>query len=169
MASAGLALTNVLLGLENIGAVIGFGVAEQNKIDELNKKADKLKNDLKTSSDLYDHVYFWVAVDLERIKKAIDKLPSDLLVKLQNEMNDALKDSEGEHAVKILGQVIGYTGGTAEVTSGILQIVRYKRNRRAQNEDPPEEPDPFEYVPLDGEEAPVSSRTSQFLLKNSKA
>ena len=155
MASAGLALTNVILGLGNIGAGIGFGVAEQNKMDELNDKADKLKKDVQTSSYLYDHIYYLVAVNLKRVKKALDKLPSDLVEKLQNQIDSDIKDSKAEDAIKIVGEVLGYVGNAGGLVSGILQIVRYVRNKKAQNEQPPEEPDPFEYVPLDGNEPVV--------------
>ncbi|KAJ7339668.1 hypothetical protein OS493_006076 [Desmophyllum pertusum] len=42
------------------------------------------------------------------------------------------------------------------VPPGLLQIVRYFRNRKAQGAEPPEvEPDPFDYVPLDDVEPPV--------------
>ena len=41
-AAIGLAITNVVVGLGNIGAGIGFTVAEQNKMDEVNTKGEKL-------------------------------------------------------------------------------------------------------------------------------
>lgn len=70
MAGVALALTNVALGLGNIGAGIGFGVAEQNKMDDLNKKADKLSKDVTAAGNMYDHIYYMVAVNLDRVKKA---------------------------------------------------------------------------------------------------
>lgn len=41
-AAIGLAITNVVVGLGNIGAGIGFTVAEQNKMDELGANSKKL-------------------------------------------------------------------------------------------------------------------------------
>ena len=79
---AAVGITAVLIGLGNIGASAGFSVAEKQKLDELNRKAQKLQEDVNTAGDLYDHIYYLVAVNLDRVKKALDKLPSDLLKKV---------------------------------------------------------------------------------------
>ena len=167
MASIGLALTNVLLGVSSIGAGIGFGVAEQNKIDDLNKKSKKLKDDVKEASNLYDHVYYMVSVNLERAKKSLDKLPSDMLEKLKNEIAADMPESDTEKAIQTLAKVLGYTGSAAGLGAGLLQIVCYFRKKRAEGEEPsepPEEP-PFEDVPLDGVEPPPVTETETSFTK----
>ena len=58
MAGVGLALTNVILGLGNVGAGIGFGVAEQKKMDELSTKSQTLKDAVNTAGNMYDHIYY---------------------------------------------------------------------------------------------------------------
>ena len=72
MAELSIGLGKVLLGLGNIGAGVGFGVAEKEKMNELDSKAKKLKQDVDKASDLYDEVYYRVAVNLDRVKKAFD-------------------------------------------------------------------------------------------------
>lgn len=47
------------------------------KMDELKK----VKEDVNTTGNLYDHIYYLVAVDLDRVKKVLHKLPSDMLDK----------------------------------------------------------------------------------------
>ena len=156
MAGIGLALTNVILGLGNIGAGIGFGVAEQHKMDELSKKSQTLKDAVNTAGNMYDHIYYLVAVNLDRVKKSLDKLPSDMLDKLEKEITSDISDSKAEEAIKTLAKVLGYVGDAAGLGSGILQIVRYFRNKKAKGEEPPEPPEePFEDVPLNGETPPV--------------
>ena len=156
MASIGLALTNVILGFGNIGAGIGFDVADKKKMDELDEKSQKLKEAVTSASNLYDHVYYLVAVNLDRVKKALDKLPSDMLDKLQQQITSDISDSDAEKAIKTIAKVIGYTVNVAGLGSGILQIVRSVRSRRAENEEPPPaNPDPFEMVPLNSENPPA--------------
>lgn len=156
MAGVALALTNVALGLGNIGAGIGFGVAEQNKMDDLNKKADKLSKDVTAAGNMYDHIYYMVAVNLDRVKKALDKLPSDFLDKVEKDITTGISDTSAESAFKTVAQVMGYAGDAAGLGAGVLQIVRYFRNRKAKGEEPTEPvEDPFEYVPLDGVEPPA--------------
>ena len=167
MASIGLALTNVLLGIGSIGTGIGFGVAEQNKMDELNRKSKKLKEDVATASDLYDHVYYMVSVNLERVKKSLDKLPSDMLEKLQKEVAADMPESDTEKAIQTLAKVLGYAGSAAGLGAGLLQIVRYFRNRKAKGEEPSEPPEdpPFEEVPRDGVEPPPTIETETTFTK----
>ena len=135
MAGVGLALTNVILGLGNVGAGIGFGVAEQKKMDELSTKSQTLKDAVNTAGNMYDHIYYLVAVNLDRVKKALDKLPSDMLDKLQKEIT-SLKPRNIKTAAKVLGNV-GYATGLG---AGILQIVRYFRNKKAKGEGPSDYP-----------------------------
>ncbi|KAJ7388808.1 hypothetical protein OS493_035592 [Desmophyllum pertusum] len=83
---AAIGITSVLVGLGSIGAGIGFDVAEKQKMDELNTKSQKLKDDVHAAGNLYDHVYFMVSENLARAKKALDKLPSDMLEKVKSEI-----------------------------------------------------------------------------------
>ncbi|KAL9985977.1 hypothetical protein ACROYT_G000028 [Oculina patagonica] len=123
MAGIGLALTNVVLGLGNIGAGIGFGVAEQKKLDELRPSTNS-------------QATCWTSY---RKKSPLTS-----------------QFSKAEEAIKTLAQVLGYAGDAAGLGAGILQIVRYFRNKKAQGEEPPEPPEePFEDVPLNGQEPPV--------------
>ena len=157
MAAIGLALANVALGLGNIGAGIGFGVAEQDKMDELDKKAKTLRQDVTTASNMYDHIYYMVAVNLDRVKKALDKLPSDFLDKVEKQITNDISTSNAESAIQTMAKVLGYVGDAAGLGAGVLQVVRYLRVRKAQGDKPAEDPvqDPFEYVPLDGETPPA--------------
>ena len=170
MSGIGLALSNVALGLGNIGAGIGFTVAEQNKMDELNEKADKLRNDVKTAGDMYDHIYYLVAVNLKRVKKALDNLPSDFLDKVTKEITDDTKASDVEIAIKTVAQVLGYVEDVAGLGSGVLQIVRYFRNKKAQGGEPAEpSEDPFgEDVPLMGDEPSVEPETESSFSRTPK-
>lgn len=157
MAELSIGLGRVLLGLGNIGAGVGFGVAEKGKMNELNSKAKKLKEDVTKASDLYDNVYYRVAVNLDRVKKALDKLPSDFLDMVDEQIAKDTSASNAEQAVITLGKVFGYTKNTLKVASGLLQIVRYCRQSKADGDEPTTEPvpDPFEAVPLNNEEPPV--------------
>ena len=159
MAELGIALGRVLLGFGNIAAGVGFSVAEKDKMNELNSKAKKLKDDVTTASKLYVDVYYLVAVNLDRVKKALDKLPSDFLDKVDEQIAKDTSDSKAEEAVKTLAKMLGYARNTARVGSGLLQIVRYCRNSKAEGDEPTSEPvtDPFEAVPLGGEDVPVVS------------
>ena len=126
---AGAALANVLVGLGGIGAGVGFGVKEHQLMTELNEKADKLKKDVQVATDLYDHVYYLVSVNLERLRKSVDRLPSDFVEKVQKDIDADLKSSESQKALAVLGQVLGYTGMTFGVVGGILELVRWWKNR----------------------------------------
>ncbi|XP_078367991.1 uncharacterized protein LOC144651836 [Oculina patagonica] len=144
----------------SIAAGAGFTVAEQNKVDEIKQKGEDLANDVNAASDMYDHIYYMVAVNLDRVKKSLDKLPSDFLEKVSDDITEDTKKSDAEEAVQTVANIMGYTGAAAGLAAGILQVVRYFRTRRAQGEEPPDEPitpelDPFEYVPLEGEMPPV--------------
>ncbi|KAJ7388806.1 hypothetical protein OS493_035590 [Desmophyllum pertusum] len=144
MAALGLALTNVCLGMAGITAGIGFGVAEHKKMDELNTKSDTLKTAVTTAGNLYDHIYYLVAVNAERIAKL--RAPSKTLV-----------------------HVLGYVGDAAGLGAGLLQVVRYFRNRKAKGEEPPPSPEePFQNVPLDGEEIPVIPEVESSFSKTPK-
>ena len=147
MAELSIGLGKVLLGLGNIGAGVGFGVAEKEKMNELDSKAKKLKQDVDKASDLYDEVYYRVAVNLDRVKKALDKLPSDFLDKVNEQIAKDTSASNAEQAVTTLGKVFGYTKNTLKVASGLLQIVRYCRQSKAEGDEPTTEPlpDPFDY------------------------
>lgn len=167
MASIALPLANVILGLGNIGAGVGFGVAEQKKMDELTTKSNKLKIDVQTAGNLYDHIYYLVAVNLERVKKALDKFPSDLLDKLEKQITSGIPETKAQEAVETVGKVMGYLGDGAGLSGGLLQIARYLRTRKAEGREPPDptEEEPFGNVPLDGEEPLVPAETeSSFLL-----
>ena len=157
MVSVGIALTNVVLQFGSIGAGAGFSVAEQNKIDELQDKSDKLKDAVRTSSNLYDHVYYEVAVSLSRAKKSLEKLPSDLLKTLQEQITSDISVGDAERAMNTLAKVLGYTGGGIGLLGGLLTLVRWLRNRKASKGEPEPEtqPDPFEDVPLEGGEVPA--------------
>ena len=54
-------------------------IVQQGRKIKRQVKADKLKTDVATASDIYDRIYYLVAVNLDRVKKALDKLPSDFL------------------------------------------------------------------------------------------
>lgn len=121
-AAIGLAITNVVVGLGNIGAGIGFTVAEKNKMDELNMKGEKLTKAVQAAGNLYDHIYFPVAENLVRVKNALDKLPSDLLDKLKSEIGtgaDSITDSDKalQALVKMLAAVSS-SGGSEPAPSG---------------------------------------------------
>ena len=162
MAGIGFTLANIAVGLGSIGAGIGFTVAEQNKMDDLKNKGNKLSADVNVAGDMYDHIYYLVAVNLSRAKKSFDKLPSDFLDKVTKEITDDTTPSDAEKAIQTVATIMGYTGSAAGLGAGILQVVRYFRSKRAQGEEPPPDPelvDPFEYVPLDGETPPIVPET----------
>ena len=164
MSSIALPLTNLLLGIGDIGAGIGFGVAEKKKMSELNSKSDTLKKAVTDAGNMYDHIYYLVAVNLDRFKKALDKIPSDFLDKVQAQISSDTKPGEFEKAVEIAGNVLGYTSGGTSVIRGILTLVIKLRERRAAGEEPAEPTEvPFEHVPLDGETPPSPAEpTSSF-------
>ena len=213
---AALGLTSVLVGLGSIGAGIGFDVAEKEKMDELNTKARKLKDDVNAAGNLYDYVYYLVSENLARVKKALDKLPTELLEKVKTEIAARRTDSTADKAITVLGQVLGAApsspvaqrlssdlaeapstkankqrtgifaccvGGmmqqpkiraekpqpeqlsSEEPTQGsvaaqeeieMVELVRSIREQKAQGTEPASpQLDPFENVPLDGEEIPA--------------
>ena len=156
MSSIALPLTNVILGLANIGAGIGFSVEENKKMDELNDKSATLKTAVTESGNMYDHIYYFVAVNLDRVKKALDKLPSDFLDKVQAQIISGTSEGDTEKAIQTVAQVLGYTGAALGVTSGIIKLVIKLRQRKASGQEPPEPTtDPFKEVPLEGGEPPV--------------
>ena len=150
MAELGLALTDVLLNLGNIGTGIGFDVAEKNKMDELNSKASKLKADVTTTLNFYNKTYYVVSVNLKRVKKGIDMLPSDLLSKVEKNITSNIPASQAQQAVNILAGVFGYSKTSTEVASALLELVSHIRNRKIEGEQPvePTEEPPFEDVPV---------------------
>lgn len=155
-AMAALALANVVMGLGGIGAGIGFGVAEHQLMDKLQSKADKLKKDVEESGNLYDHVYYLVSVNLDRLKKSVDRLPTDFLEKIQKQIEADLKSSDAQKAIAVLGQVLGYGSGAAGISAGILELVRYWKNKPAGK--PEKEPNPWgdmEMTPTEPTPEPV--------------
>ena len=68
--------------------------------------------------------------------------------------------------------MLGYAGSAAGMISGILQIVRYLRNKKSKDlsEDPTEQPEegPFDDVPLDGETPPVEPEEESSFPRTSK-
>ena len=155
MSSIALPLTNVILGLANIGAGAGFSVEEKKKMGQLNDKSAKLKTAVTESGNMYDHIYYLVAVNLNRVTKALDKLPDDFLDKVQDKITPK---GDTEKAIQTVAQVLGYTAAGLGVTSGIIKLVIKLRERKASGQEPSEPAtDPFEEVPLDGAEPPVQT------------
>ena len=160
MSSIALPLSNVILGLANIGAGVGFSVEEKKKMDDLNDKSATLKTDVTESGNMYDHIYYLVAVNLDRVKKALDKLPSDFIDKVQDKITSDTSEGDTEKAIQTVGQVLGYTGAGLGVSSGIVKLVIKLRQRKASGKEPSEpSADPFEEVPLDGAEPPVPTES----------
>ena len=149
-AMAALALTNVLLGLGGIGVGIGLSAEERNLMDKLQSKADKLKQEVEESGNLYDHVYYLVSVNLDRLKKSVDRLPTDFVEKIQKSIEDDLKSSEAQKALAVVGQVVGYTGAASGLAGGILQLVRWWKNKSGGQ--PEREPNPWGDIELNPSE-----------------
>ena len=148
-------LTNVILGLANISTGIGFTVEEKKKVGELKAKSAALEATVIDAGNMYDRIYYPVAVNLARIKKALDKLPSEFLEKVQAQVTSGITEDNVKKALQTASVVLGYTKTGQNVVSNITTIVIVLRERKASGEEPPESTDDaFEMVPL-GDEEPV--------------
>lgn len=128
-----LPLANVLIGLSGIGTSIGFTVHEKNLLDELKKKAEKLHKDVTAAADLYDHVYYVIAVNLDRLRKAVDSLPSKFIETVQEDVDPEL---HRKNSIVVLGAVLGLGGkafgafaGANRFMGGLLGLVQYWRSK----------------------------------------
>lgn len=126
-------LANVLLGLSSIGASIGFTIRENELMDELKRKTEKLQKDISEAGDLYDNVYYAVAVNLERLRRAFDSLPSDFIEKAQEDVDPQLKS---QNSITVVGLVLGHGArafgtfaGTNRFMGGLVELVKYLRNK----------------------------------------
>ena len=70
-----------------------------------------------------------VSVNLDRLKKSVDRLPTDFVEKIQKSIEDDLKSSEAQKALAVVGQVAGYTGTAVGLAGGILELVRCWKNK----------------------------------------
>lgn len=52
-----------------------------------------MKDDVIAAGNVYDHFYYLVSENLARVKKALDKLPTELLEKVKTEIADGGTDS----------------------------------------------------------------------------
>lgn len=116
-----------------MGTSIGFTVHEKNLMDELKKKAEKLHKDVLAVSDLYDNVYYVIAVNLDRLRKAIDSLPNEVLEMIQGDADPELSST---NSLAVLGVVLGLGGktfgalaGANRFMGGLQGLVRYWRSR----------------------------------------
>ena len=136
MAGIALPIIGIVGGLGGIAAGAGFGAAEQAKMDELKTESDNLSSAAKAAGDLYDHTYYMVAVNLQHVKQSVDKLPTDFMDKVQDDINSITKETDGVKAVALMGKIFGYTGAAAGTLSGIIKIVRKIRAKRQANKEP---------------------------------
>lgn len=73
-----------------------------------------------------------VAVDLERLEKALDKLPGNFLEKVREDIAVDLKSSEAQKALAIVATVLRYSAAGLGALVGIHQLYRIIRNERSQ-------------------------------------
>lgn len=139
----GLQLTNAVLGLSTFIAGEVLSEEAKEEMAKLQEKQDALVKDIKEADELHDHTYYLVAVNGKRVKKAIDKLPNDIIEKVQGLL---ATDPQAQQALAVLGKIAGYGGATTVVGLGVLEIVKYWRQRKAEEptRPPPEEENPFE-------------------------
>lgn len=155
--SAGFQLVNTLLGLGGIAADAGFGVAEREKMEELDRKATKLKGDVTEASNLYDHVYYLVTNNLDRFQKAIDQLPTNFAKLVEKELQSGVKESDCEKAINTVARILGYAGAGAGVVSSVVELLIKLRTKweeiKSSKESPvdPESENHFKDVPVDGD------------------
>ena len=109
-------------------------------MDKLQRKADKLKQEVHECGNIYDHVYFLVSVNLQRLKKSVDRLPTDFIEKIQKSIEDDLKSSEAQKALAVVEQVVGYTGAASGLAGGILELVRRWKNKSGGQQREPNNP-----------------------------
>ena len=160
-------LTNVILGLANIGTGIGFTVEEKRKVDELKTKSAALEAAVIDAGNMYDHIYYPVAVNLGRMKKALDQLPSEFLEKVQAQVTSGIAKDSVQKALQTISEVLGYVKTGQKVVSNITTIVMVLRQRKASGEEPPESTDDaFEMVPL-GDEKPLVPTEEESSFSNS--
>lgn len=159
--SIALSLTNALVGLGGIAAGVGFSFREKQLMEDLDKKSKKLQASVETASNLYDHTYYLVAVNLDRCSKALDKLPSDFVKKVQDQIKSDISDQDWEKAVKTISYYMGLAGQGVAVIGSILDMVEALRKRKASGKTPTEPPEEghFDDVPLDGEQPKVPPET----------
>jgi len=150
-------LANILLGLGNIGTGIGFTAAEKKKMEDLDTKAKKLEADATTAGTLYDDVFYVVTVNLNRVKKSLDKLPTDMLDNIEVDVSSDLQESSTEEAIQTVATVLGYSEQSVKVLSDLIKVVGFLRFKKGKDGYIPlEEEDEFEMVPVgaDGDKPP---------------
>ena len=124
MANVALPLINALAGIGSIVAGASFGAAERAKMAQLTKDTDALKARVDRVNNLYSRTYYMVTVNLERVAKAVEKLPDDLIAQVDSKIT-ALRTPTGTvQAIGTLAQVLGYTGAAVGTVSGTLRAVR---------------------------------------------
>ena len=102
-------LAKVLIGIGGISTSIGFTIHEKELMNELKEKAEKLHKDVTDAADVYERVYYVIAVNLERLRKAADNLPSNFVKEMQGEIDPEL---QSQYSMEVLNLVLGF-GGSA--------------------------------------------------------
>ncbi|CAB4024570.1 Hypothetical predicted protein [Paramuricea clavata] len=172
MASIALPLTNILLGVSSIGAGIGFSVAEQQKRDDLNAKVKTLKDAVNDTGNLYDHVYYLTTVNLQRLEKSVNMLPSNFLEMVKDDISNAMNPSEFVKDFESAAQVMGWIGAGAGTLSGVIKLIIKVRARKAAKKSSPAEEEAIELdaagfgrVPLNKETVRVPKNKTTTLPK----
>ena len=138
-----LPLANVLIGISGISTSIGFTIHEKALMNELKEKAEKLHKDITDAADVYERVYYVIAVNLERLRKAADNLPNDFVKEMQGEINPEL---QSQYSMEVLNLALGFGGsafgtfsGINRFMGGLLGLVKYWRSRLGDSPTPPTE------------------------------
>lgn len=139
-----LALSNVLISVSSIGAGVGFTIAEETLMDKMQRKLEKVKKDVEEAGKLYDHVYYLVCANLDRLKKSVDRLPTDFINKIERFIAADLDRSIAEKALAAVGNGVGYTSAAFGLGVGILGLALSWKNKSGGQ--PKREPSAFQDI-----------------------
>ena len=104
-----------------IATDIGFSVEANKKEDELKREVSNAQTAVSSANDFYENVYKFVKSRLERLQQNMKKLPSDVVAKLNSELQLDLSDPG--NAVKYAGWALGGTQAVAGVVSGVTSYL----------------------------------------------
>ena len=135
MAALALALIDAV---GNIGVIIAsqsFAAAEAAKIKVLRGEADALTRATQAASELYNNTYYPVAVNLQRVKAAVDTVPNELLAvpTVSQDVNTVSNDAK---AIARLADIMGASRTLVSGLSGFSDVIQAIRNLRVQRPGP---------------------------------
>ena len=115
----GVTVANIITGIGSAAASVGFSLAEKKKLDQLNAEIQELKNYSARVYDLYNNTYYMVAVNLDRVAKAIEDIPNGYIETVEVKITRIRPGAQVTKAFKTFADVMNYaTKGLKFISRG---------------------------------------------------